>query len=78
MAEFKTKDLVLATYLRYKDVPLSTGYDYTTNMWVFSDPDKCEKYSLELHNGATAVEVIKYESIRRNLLGMAHDKSQKR
>lgn len=77
MAEFRTKDLVLATYLRYNSVPLSEGYDYSTNMWVFQDADRCLKLSLDLHNGSAEVEVIKYESLRRNLLGMAHDKSQK-
>ena len=78
MSEFRTKDLVLATYLRYNNIPLSEGYDYATNMWVFQDAEKCEQLSLQLHNGSATVEVIKYESLRRNLLGMAHDKSQKR
>jgi hypothetical protein len=73
MNEFKTKDLVLATYLKYNDVPLASGYDQASKSWVFADEDTCNELSLSLHNGKALVEVLKYESVRRNLLGMAHD-----
>jgi len=73
MSEFKTKDLVLATYLKYKEVQLTSGYDSVNKSWVFGDVDTCEKISLELHNSNSTVEVLKYEMVRRNLLGMAHD-----
>lgn len=72
--EFKTKDLVLASFLKYNNVEFAKGYEHKTQSWVFKDPDKCKALSLQLHNGTTTVEVLRYESIRRNLLGMAHDK----
>lgn len=73
---YATRDLVLATYLRYNDIELSDGYDAITKSWVFKDPIKCSELSLELRNGQSSVEVLHYESIRRNLLGMTHDKKR--
>ena len=74
MNEFKTKDLILAVYLKYNDIPLSAGYDKATKSWVFANVERCEQLALELHNSKAVVELIKYESLRRNLLGMVHDR----
>ena len=74
--EFKTKDLVLASYLLYNAIVL-LGYDQLSKSWIFENTDMCNKLTLDLHNSKSNVEVLRYESIRRNLLGMAHDKSVK-
>lgn len=71
---YTTRDLVLATYLKLNGVKLATGYDRDTKSWSFYDPIKCEELSLELRNGESQVEILKYESTRRNLLGMVYDK----
>jgi ABC-type arginine/histidine transport system permease subunit len=70
---FYTRDLVLATFLVYSGVKLAKGYDKETGSWVFYDPVECASLSLDLRNGDATVEILKYESIRRNLLGMVHD-----
>ena len=70
---FKTKDLISATYIAYSGVRLAHGYETETKSWVFQDPDICEQLDLKLRNGEASVEVIKYESTRRNLLGMVRD-----
>jgi len=75
MLEYKTKDLILAVYLRYNDVDMSKGYDSITKSWVFSNVSRCEALALQLHNSSAHVEIIKYEAIRRSLLGMAHDRT---
>jgi hypothetical protein len=71
---YSTRDLVLATYLALKGAKLAGGYELVTKSWVFKDPEICEDLSLELRNGDSSVEVLAYESTRRNLLGMVHDK----
>lgn len=71
---YSTRDLVLATYLALKGVKLADGYDPETKSWIFKDQTLCEDLSLELRNGDALVEVLQYESTRRNLLGMVHDK----
>ena len=71
---YSTKDLALATYLKIKGIKLSTGYVTETKSWTFCDPMICEELSLELRNGESQVEVLRYESTRRSLLGMTHDK----
>ena len=71
---YATRDLVLATYLKLNGVKLASGYDKDTKSWTFSDPIRCDELSLELRNGESKVEVLKYESTRRNLLGMVYDK----
>ena len=67
---YNTRDLASATYIAYSGVKFSKPYDKTTRSWYFEDPEKCEKLDLELRNGESFVEVIKYESTRRLLLGM--------
>jgi hypothetical protein len=71
---YSTRDLVLATYLALKGAKLASGYEPVTKSWTFKDPEFCEDLSLELRNGDSLVEVLAYESTRRNLLGMVHDK----
>ena len=74
MSDYKTKDLILAVYLRYNNVDMSKGYDYVSKSWVFTNVALCEELALKLHNSSAQVEIIKYESLRRSLLGMAHDR----
>ena len=74
---FSTKDLVLASYIVYKGIKLAKGYDAETLMWYFEDPVSCEEAALELRNSETQVEVLHYETVRRNLLGMVYDKRPK-
>lgn len=71
---YSTRDLVLATYLSLKGAKLAGGYESSSKSWPFRDPEMCEDLSLELRNGDSSVEVLAYESTRRNLLGMVHDK----
>lgn len=73
--EYKTKDLVLAAYLKYNGAELSRGYELPTKSWIFFDAPKCEELALTLHNSKSCVELVKYEAIRRNLLGMVHDRA---
>jgi len=74
---FSTRDLVLASYLRYNKVNLCNGYDEANKSWVFEGAEECEKLSLNLKNGKALVDPLIYESCRRNLLGMVHDKKGK-
>jgi hypothetical protein len=74
---YSTRDLVLATYLSLKGIKLAGGYTPETKTWSFKDPKVCEELSIELRNGDSKVEVLKYESTRRNLLGMVYDKKDK-
>ena len=71
---YSTRDLVLATYLALKGAKLAGGYEPATKSWIFKDLGLCEELALELRNGDSNVEVLAYESTRRNLLGMVHDK----
>lgn len=70
---YMTRDLALATFLRINNVRFSGKYEKETKSWYFHDPEKCEELSIVLRNGESQVEVLEYESIRRNLLGMVHD-----
>lgn len=70
---YSTRDLVLATYLKLNEVKLATGYNKETKSWTFEDSQRCDDLSLELRNGESSVEILKYESTRRNLLGMVYD-----
>ena len=70
---FMTKDLASATWLAYNDIKFASGYNKKTKSWVFENPDKCAELDLQLRNGGANVEVVKYESTRRNLLGMVRD-----
>lgn len=69
---FSTKDLVSATYISYNGVKFASEYDPTIKSWVFSDPDRCQELDFQLRNGEAKVEVVKWESTRRVLLGMAN------
>jgi len=73
---YVTRDLVLATFLKLNNIKLATGYDKKTQSWTFVNPSECDSLSLELRNGESEVEILKYESTRRNLLGMVHDKRE--
>lgn len=72
---FMTRDLASAAWLRYNDIKFASGYDKKTKSWVFEDPDKCEALDLKLRNGESQSEILRYESVRRNLLGMCKDES---
>lgn len=75
---FPTKDLMSAAYIYYTGIKLSSdsnGYDKKTRSWIFLDPEKCRELDFTLRNREASVEVIKYESARRTLLGMAQEKS---
>lgn len=74
---FSIKDLVSAAYLAYNGVKFASGYDPSTKSWVFEDPEKCQMLDLQLRNGEATVEVIRYESTRRTLLGMVRDTKMK-
>ena len=74
---FATKDLVSATYISYSGVKFASGYDESIRSWVFEDPVKCSALDFSLRNGEALVEVNKYESVRRTLLGMVHERKSK-
>lgn len=78
--QFITKDLVSATFIAYNGIKFATGYDPEMRSWVFEEPEKCKELDLCLRNGESAVEVLKYESTRRTLLGMVreHNKNDRR
>lgn len=65
-----TRDLASATFIAYNGIKFASNYDPPTKSWVFQEPDKCEELDLVLRNGEAQVEVMKYESTRRILLGM--------
>ena len=73
METFVTRDLAAATYLAYSGIKFASNYDKESKSWIFQEPDKCEALDLELRNGEAKVEIIKYESMRRSLLGMVKD-----
>lgn len=68
---FSTKDLISATFIAYSGVKFATEYDAVTKSWTFVEPEKCQELDFKLRNSESLVEVIKYESTRRTLLGMA-------
>ena len=70
---FMTRDLAAATWLAYNNVKFAAGYDKKTKSWVFEDPEKCMALDLTLRNGEATSEILRYESTRRNLLGMCRD-----
>lgn len=76
MEIYITKDLTLATYFSYNDVPLADTYDKETQSWKFDDYETCHQLSLDLRNRKTLVEPLKWEYTRRTLLGMVHDKKK--
>jgi hypothetical protein len=70
---FTTRDLVAATYIAYNGIKFASDYDQDSRCWLFQEPEKCRELNLKLRNGEAAVEVLRYESIRRNLLGMTRN-----
>jgi len=70
---YMTRDLASATFIAYNGVKFAKNYDKANRSWIFQEPDMCEELDLKLRNGEALVEVIKYESVRRNLLGMVKD-----
>lgn len=74
MKTYDTKDLTLATFLLYNEVLLAEPYDKDTQSWIFANADLCNTLSLALRNKKSQVEPLKWESTRRTLLGMIHDK----
>ena len=71
---YHTKDLTLATFISYKDMSLAAPYDKNTQSWTFENYEECVQLSLDLRNKKAEVEPLKWESTRRTLLGMVHDK----
>lgn len=68
---YKTKDLLLASYLYYCNIKLAEDYDEESKSWIFVNKDgECEKLSLDLKNGEVLVNPLNFESGRRNLLSM--------
>lgn len=67
---YATKDLIVASYLRYNNIKLYSDYKREIKSWVFNDPELCEKLSLEVKNGDALVDPTKFESCRRSLLSM--------
>jgi len=70
---YMTRDLASATYIAYNGVKFAKSYDKVNRSWIFQEPDICEDLDLKLRNNEALVEVIKYESVRRNLLGMVKE-----
>ena len=70
MSSYSTCDLPLATFLRCSDVPLVREYNPATKEWSFDDEAKCKKLSLILSNNQAEVNVLQYESCRKQLLAM--------
>lgn len=70
---FSTRDLVSASYIAYNGIKFADDYNHDSRSWLFQDPEKCKELNLTLRNGEAIVEVVKYESIRRNLLGMTRN-----
>ena len=74
---YSVKDLMSATFIAYNGIKFADDYDSSTKSWIFENPDECKKLDLQLRNGDAEVEVIKYESTRRTLLGMVRDQKSK-
>ena len=67
---YTTRDLASAAYIAYNGIKFAANYDPSIRSWIFQDPDRCKELDLQLRNGEATVEVTKYESYRRVLLGM--------
>ena len=70
---FSTRDLVAAAYIAYNGIKFAEDYSQDSRSWLFQEPERCKELNLTLRNGEATVEVVKYESIRRNLLGMTRN-----
>ena len=75
---YATRDLISATYIAYNGVKFADKYDEDTRSWIFEDPERCKQLDLQLRNGEAIIELNKYESTRRNLLGMVRDAREER
>jgi hypothetical protein len=71
---YATKDLIIASYLRYNNIKMVSDYKKEIKSWVFANPELCEKLSLDVKNGDARVEPITFESCRRSLLAMVNNK----
>lgn len=71
---YSTKDLLVASYLRYNNIKLASDYKKDIKSWVFCNPELCEKLSLDVKNGDARVEPTTFESCRRSLLAMVNNK----
>lgn len=71
---YTTKDLIVASYLRYNNVKMVSDYKKEIKSWVFANPELCEKLSLDVKNGDARVCPVVFESCRRSLLAMVNNK----
>jgi hypothetical protein len=71
---YATKDLIVASYLRYNNIKLASDYKKEIKSWVFANPELCEKLSLDVKNGDAKVDPLGFESCRRSLLSMVNNK----
>ena len=72
MNTFATKDLVSASFISYNGIKFAADYDISIKSWIFEEPERCKELDFKFRNGEAVVEVTKYESVRRTLLGMAN------
>ena len=70
---YATKDLASAAFISYTGVKFASDYDKDSKSWKFENPDKCKELDFKYRNGEALVEIVKYESVRRTLLGMVHE-----
>ena len=78
MSVYSTRDLISATFIAYNGVKFADNYNENSRSWMFEDPERCKELDLQLRNGEALVELVKYESTRRNLLGMVRDAREER
>ena len=70
MSTYDTKDLLLATFLKYNKIKLAKDYDEASKSWIFEDVENCGELALQLKNNEASVDPMTFESCRRNLLSM--------
>ena len=68
---YKTKDLVVASYLAYRRIKMTDSWDAQTRTWSFDNVDGiCERLELDVRNGEAKVAILDYETARKNVLSM--------
>lgn len=68
---YKTKDLVVASYLACRRIRMTDSWDESTRTWSFDNVDGlCECLELEVRNGDAKVSILDYEAARKNILSM--------
>ena len=68
---YKTKDLVVASYLAYRRIKMTDSWDAQTRTWSFDNVDRvCEGLELDVRNGEAKVSILDYETARKNVLSM--------